>query len=157
MNFNVPGSYTAWDEFRFPGGGWCSVNRSVTFDSSLRWKDVLTTSPACRSLLTTETVANIARLARLFHQAERILLKGKSPLESPFQVLRWWDPSLKDWHHGRRCCLRLQGLSLEDFLRALPGPEIRTAACSGDTLEAIIPARSGSGRRLPVAPGLSHH
>ncbi|MEB3320472.1 MAG: hypothetical protein VKI63_05990 [Cyanobium sp.] len=157
MTFNVPGSTVAWDEFRFPGGGWCSIDRSVTFDSSLRWRDVLTTPPASRSLLTSEQVGNIGRLARLMHAAERILLKGKAPLESPFKVLQWWDPAAKDWHHGRRCCLRLQGLPLLEFIAALPGPDIRTAIRSGDTFEAIIPRRSGRGSRLAEPAGAGQH
>lgn len=150
MNFNVPGSSCAEDEFRFPAGGWCSVHRSIVWDSALTWRDALSATPTKRTLLTGEVVNNIARLARFFHQAEQLVTGRKPPLESPFQVIRWWDPTDKDWSHGRRCCLRVQGLPLPAFLEALPPDQVRSIARNGDTLEAIIPRNSGRPSRLYV-------
>lgn len=152
MNFNVPGSSCPEDEFRFPGGGWCSIHRCITFNSALTWKDALPGTASLRGLLTTQHVRSIAHLARLLHQAERQTGDPKGVRDTPFEVLRWWDPTDRDWHHGRRCCLRLRAIPLMAFLQALPADQVRSAARNGDTLEVIIPKLSDRCLRLGVNP-----
>lgn len=145
VTFHVPGSTCLTDEFQFPSGQWCSAHRAITYNSGLTWADALPTGVGMRNLLTADAVRNIATLARVFRRAETVVTSGRFSLESPFSVVRWWDPTDRQWNHGRRCCLRLQGMPLAPFLQALQDAGVRSTARSGDTLEAIIPKPSRRG------------
>ena len=147
------------DEFLHPGEGWLLLDRAVSFDSWITWRQALPDAPTARQQLTGDVAQAITALAYEIHRIHQRLPGYMRLGESPFVFSRWWDPYAEDeWRGGGICLFRIDGFRaavIED--RRPEGGHIRTRIISEHYIEAALvsdPAtvlsqdRGPSGRRL---------
>lgn len=117
MNTHLPYAYKPENEFHHPTGGWLLMERSVVFDSWISWRHVLPRSRRDCSAMTPEINQAITDLASGIHQVHQRTPDYRDLGESPFQVVRWWDPlGSPPWNSGGTCLFWVSGYSSDEFI-----------------------------------------
>lgn len=152
----------AWndnDEFLHPEEGWLLLDRAVSFDSWITWRQALPDAQTARRLLTADVARSITALAYEIHRIHQRLPNFMRLGESPFVFSRWWDPYAEDeWREGRICLFRIDGFRAAVFADRRPddchlglrvvSESYLEASLVSDAATVLNQDRGPSGRRL---------
>ena len=154
MSTHLPYAYKPENEFHHPTGGWLLMERSVVFDSWISWRHVLPRGRRDCSAMTPEINQAITDLASGIHQVHQRTPDYRNLAESPFQVVRWWDP-LGDppWNGGGTCLFWVSGYSSDEFIAfwsAATSPVSLVANSDLHILATLSPDRAAAPKGLPL-------
>lgn len=152
MKTHLPYAYKPENEFHHPFDGWLLMERSVVYDSWLSWRHVLPRGQRDCSAMTAEVNQAITSLAGGIHQVHQRTPGYRDLGESPFQVLRWWDPhGGPPWSSGSACLFWVSGYSSDEFIAfwsAAASPVSLSADSDLHILATLNPVRAVA----PVGP-----
>lgn len=155
MNTHLPYAYRPEDEFHHPTEGWLLLERSVAYDSWISWRHVLPAGMRDCRLLTPEISEAIVALAAGIHEVHQLLPGYRHLGESPFRIIRWWDPFAgHPWSSGRICTFEVDGCTSGEFMRYRPeGNSIRLRPLTALRLRASLnPAPAAGPGSRPARP-----
>jgi len=114
---HLPYAYRDEDEFHHPVDGWLLLDRSVVYDSWISWRHVLPQASRDCQDLTPEINGAILTLASELHAVHQRMPGYRDLGESPFRIVRWWDPLLDHpWNTGQFCVFFLENCSNDEFI-----------------------------------------
>ena len=133
------------DYFFHPTDGWLLLARAVTYDNWLTWRHVLPADAASRGKLTKGVCSLITPLAAAIDSLHRKAPGYHQLADSPYEVLRWWDPLASDgWEMGNRCQFIIRDVCPKQFYASWKRSKapitvslVNTGAC--EFLEASFP------------------
>ena len=128
--------------FRFPTGRYCQLDRAITFNNCLTWRQALPKALHHRRSLALrrEQVEGIARLARALKNLEPTKPRSKHWGPAWWHVLQWWDPAFRDWSSGRRALIEPRCHTPQEAMQLFEASPLR-AVLRGGSIEVLIPRR----------------
>lgn len=129
--------------FLLPNGSQWRLDRAITRDNWITWRHALPrVETDCLTVrygrLTTETTANIKRLAKGLHGA-LLELRPRGIDDCPWTVYRWWRyRDGEPFATGGACEFSVQGLDADDLIAKGPRHGLTIQALFGSMLMAQL-------------------